>query len=209
VEEIVLDRKTFGALAIESRIRILKALRERRKTQSELASEMQMAVSTISEHIEKLAEAGLIKRMEDGHRWVYYELTPKGEQILSPQKSASVFIFALSVSILMVVLGASAFYNLEPAPVYGGPAMAAAPGGVAPETPGVLSAGAPAAAGGADASKCATCGAENLSQATGNVSGQAHVSDYKTVQNMNPAAALSIGAGVIVLVLALYYWARR
>lgn len=104
MNEIVLDKKTFEALAMESRIRILKALKERRKTQSELSKELALAPSTVSEHLEKMLEAGLIARKKDHHKWIYYELTEKGDHILSPTR-ASVFVFALSLTLFIIFLG--------------------------------------------------------------------------------------------------------
>jgi len=104
MDEIVLDKRTFEALAMESRIKIMKALKERRKTQSELSKEMVLAPSTVSEHLEKMLEAGLIVRKKDHHKWIYYELTDKGQHILSPQKT-SVFVFALSLTLFVVFLG--------------------------------------------------------------------------------------------------------
>ncbi len=101
MDEIVLDRRTFEALAMESRVKILKALKERRKTQSELSKELSLAPSTVSEHLEKMLDAGLIARKKDHHKWIYYELTEKGQHILSPQK-ASVFVFALSLALFLV-----------------------------------------------------------------------------------------------------------
>ena len=103
MDEIVLDKKTFEALAMESRVKILKALKERRKTQSELSKELALAPSTISEHLEKMLEAELVAKKKDHHKWIYYELTEKGQHILSPQK-ASVFVFALSLTIFVVFL---------------------------------------------------------------------------------------------------------
>jgi DNA-binding MarR family transcriptional regulator len=158
---------------------------------------MQMAVSTISEHLDKLAEAGLIRRMDDGHKWVYYELTPKGEQIISPHRSASVFVFALSVSILLVVFGVSSFFGFGLAPAAGTTTVEGAP----QETPKVL-AGAPAAV--AD-SEYAKCGKENISEEAIPSS----CKSYGSAQGMDLTPAASIGAGAIVLALALYYWKRK
>ena len=104
MDEIVLDKRTFEALAMESRIKILKALKERRKTQSELSKELALAPSTVSEHLEKMLDANLIARKKDHHKWIYYELTEKGQHILSPQK-ASVFVFALSLTLFVIFLG--------------------------------------------------------------------------------------------------------
>lgn len=102
MSEIVLDRKTFGALAEETRVKILKSLAERPKMQSELAKEQKLAVSTIAEHLEKLEAANLVRAKRGEHKWVYFSLTPKGEKIVSPEKHTGVFVFALSVSLLMI-----------------------------------------------------------------------------------------------------------
>lgn len=112
MSEIVLDRKTFGALAEETRIKILKALRERPKMQSELAKEQKLAVSTIAEHMGKLEAAGLVRAKRGEHKWVYFRLTQKGEQVVSPEKHTGVFVFALSVSLLMIA--GSLFMMLPP-----------------------------------------------------------------------------------------------
>jgi len=100
--EIVLDKKTFEALAIDTRVNIMKALKERRKTQSEIAKELSLAPSTISEHLEKMLGAGLITKKKDHHKWIYYELTEKGKTIISPQKT-SIFVFALSMTLFAAV----------------------------------------------------------------------------------------------------------
>lgn len=104
-KEIVLDKKTFEALAIDTRVNILKSLKKRNKTASELSKEHKLAVSTVSEHLNKMRKAGLIKRKEDHRKWVYYQLTEKGRSIVSPTDRTSVFVLALSLSLLMIVLG--------------------------------------------------------------------------------------------------------
>lgn len=121
MSEIVLDRKTFGALAEETRIKILKALRERPKMQSELANEQNLAVSTIAEHMEKLEAAGLVRAKRGEHKWVYFALTQKGEQVVSPEKHTGVFVFALSVSLLMIA-GALVMMMLQQTSVAAGTA---------------------------------------------------------------------------------------
>ena len=77
-EKVVLDRKSFEALAVDTRVKILKSLKERRKTLSEIAKEQGMSVSGIKEHLETLEHVGLIEKKDDGHKWKYYELTKKG-----------------------------------------------------------------------------------------------------------------------------------
>lgn len=103
-KEILLDRRTFEALAIDTRVDILKSLKQRNKTASELSKELELAVSTVSEHLDKMKEAGLIERKQDHHKWVYYKLTEKGLNIVAP-RNTSVFVFALSISLFMIVMG--------------------------------------------------------------------------------------------------------
>jgi DNA-binding transcriptional ArsR family regulator len=86
-EKIILDKLSFGALAVDSRVKILKALRERRKTLSELSTELGLSPSSTKEHLEKLVDAALIEKMEEGHKWKYYELTKKGAQLVSPNRN--------------------------------------------------------------------------------------------------------------------------
>ena len=50
--KIVLDRKSFEALAVDSRVRILKSLKEKRKTLSEISKEQGMSLSGVKEHLE-------------------------------------------------------------------------------------------------------------------------------------------------------------
>jgi predicted transcriptional regulator len=100
-DRIVLDRKSFEALAVDSRVKILKSLKERRKTLSELAKEQNMSVSGVKEHLETLEKVGLIEKIDDGHKWKYYELTKKGRDIVAP-KELRVWIL-LSISTLALV----------------------------------------------------------------------------------------------------------
>jgi len=107
-EKIVLDRKSFEALAVDSRIRILKSLKERRKTLSEIASEQEMSVSGIKEHLETLEKVGLILKKDDGHKWKYYELTKKGSDIVAPRE-LRVWIL-LSMSMIALVASMMAIF---------------------------------------------------------------------------------------------------
>ncbi len=133
MDEIVLDKRTFEALAMESRVKIMKALKERRKTQAELSKELSLAPSTISEHLEKMVEATLIARKKDHHKWIYYELTEKGRHILAPEK-ASVFVFALSLTLVVAVFAylfltfmTGSFSAASPASYEGQKVLGAAP----------------------------------------------------------------------------------
>jgi DNA-binding transcriptional ArsR family regulator len=100
-DKIVLDRKSFEALAVDTRVRILKSLKQRRKTLSEIAEEQKMSVSGRKEHLSVLEKVGLIEKFDDGHKWKYYELTKKGREIVGP-KELKVWIL-LSMSTLALI----------------------------------------------------------------------------------------------------------
>ena len=99
-----IDRKTLKALAADTRIDILKNLKVRRKTPSELSKELGLAPSTVIEHLNKLEKANLVKREETGHKWIYYNLTDKGKSLVEPRYPIQ-FIITLSLGIIFVFSG--------------------------------------------------------------------------------------------------------
>lgn len=104
--KIVLDRKSFEALAVDSRVRILKSLKERRKTLSEISKEQKMSLSGVKEHLETLERVGLVEKIDDGHKWKYYELTKKGMDIVAPRELRVWILLSLST----IALVASMFF---------------------------------------------------------------------------------------------------
>jgi len=104
-----IDRKTLKALAADTRLDILKSLGKRRKTPSELSKELNLAPSTIIEHLNRLEEADLIRREETGHKWIYYNLTKKGSSLVKP-KVPTQFIIVLSLCFIVVFAGFVYYY---------------------------------------------------------------------------------------------------
>lgn len=101
--KITLDRETFKALASDTRLDILKTLDGRNLGLNEIARVTSLNKATLHEHLAKLNEAGLIKRTErDGHKWVYYKLTWKGESLLHPENTKIVVLFATTLIALWV-----------------------------------------------------------------------------------------------------------
>jgi DNA-binding transcriptional ArsR family regulator len=101
--KITLDRETFKALASDTRLDILKTLDGRSMGLNEIANVTNLNKATLHEHLAKLNEAGLIKRTErDGHKWVYYKLTWKGESLLHPENTKIVVLFAATFVALWV-----------------------------------------------------------------------------------------------------------
>jgi DNA-binding transcriptional ArsR family regulator len=121
-DRIVLDRKAFEALAAESRVKILKSLKQRRKTLSELSKELGMSVSGTKEHLQNLENAELIIKMDDGHKWKYYELTKKGKEVVGP-KEIRVWIL-LSISSIAFIISIFSLLSLGVAEVQTAPQFA-------------------------------------------------------------------------------------
>ncbi len=111
-DAITLDRKSFEALAADSRVRILKSLANRRKTLSELSQEIGLSNSTMKEHLDVLVSAGLAVQMDEGRKWKYYELTRKGKGIFVPAHREVKVLIMLAISLLLVV---SSFWNFAAA----------------------------------------------------------------------------------------------
>lgn len=127
-DEILVSREMLKAIGADTRISILKALKERQKTQSELAREMKLAAPTILDHMNKLEEAGLIERVpEDRERkWKYYRLTETAEKMLGKKKMSIIMVLASSSFILTA--GLALFYIFAPLLISflaGGPVTAA------------------------------------------------------------------------------------
>ncbi len=81
---VILDEKSFKALSADSRVSILKNLADRRRTLTELSQKLDLGSSTIKEHCEILVGADLIKQVDEGRKWKYYELTRKGRHLIQP-----------------------------------------------------------------------------------------------------------------------------
>ena len=56
--------------------RIIRSLKIRRKTLSELSLELGLSPPTVYEHLRAMEEAGVIRKVDEGRKWKYYELVP-------------------------------------------------------------------------------------------------------------------------------------
>ena len=112
-DKIILDQKSFEALAVNSRVKLLKSLKQRRKTLSELAEEQKMSVSGVKEHLDRLERVGLIQKMDDGHKWKYYQLTKKGSEIIGPREIRVWILLVTAVLALVASMTAMISVNTE------------------------------------------------------------------------------------------------
>ena len=91
-----LDKQSLKALGADTRQHIIKLLSERPYTASELSKLLKKHVTTIAEHLNMLEISGLIEKKEDGHKWIYYKLTPKGERLTKPMFNSWKIMLALA-----------------------------------------------------------------------------------------------------------------
>src|SRR5437016_2831255 len=135
--KITLDQESFKALASDVRVGILKRLDTRRETVTDLSNLLSLSKPTLLEHLEKLQSAGLVKRVDEGRKWIYYELSDKGRKILHPERVAITLVLGLAVALAAIgaflVISASSG-GLGAAPMYN----ASAPAASAPSTFGVF-----------------------------------------------------------------------
>ena len=107
--KVTLDMNTFKALASDTRLDILRALDGKKLSLKDISRATNLNKATLHEHLVKLNEAGLLKRKErEGHKWVYYKLTWKGEGLLHPENTRIVVLFtttflSLFLGIVMLV----------------------------------------------------------------------------------------------------------
>lgn len=113
--KVELDKKALFALASDTRIEILKALQPSRRTTTQLAEELSIDKAAIHRHLKKLEEGGFVTRQED-HGFVYYGLSWKARDIISPGDNTKIIIIfssswlliLASVSLLVLALNSAA-----------------------------------------------------------------------------------------------------
>ncbi|MEK6954480.1 MAG: winged helix-turn-helix domain-containing protein [Candidatus Micrarchaeota archaeon] len=83
----VFDSDIFKTLSSETRVEMLYALQERRKTLSELALQAGISLPGAKQHLALLETKGLVRKMDEGRKWKYYELTDQGKSIIAERFS--------------------------------------------------------------------------------------------------------------------------
>ena len=104
--KLTLDMNTFKALASDTRLDILKALDGKNLSLKDISRITNLNKATLHEHLTKLNEAGLVKKKErEGHKWVYYKLTWKGQGLLHPENTRIVVMFSATfISLFIAVI---------------------------------------------------------------------------------------------------------
>lgn len=87
-----LDKSRIKILASDTRVQILKSLGQRRKMPSELAKELNIASSTVIEHLKQMEKSSFVKKKKSGKKWVYYELTEDGSDLIKPKFQVNILL---------------------------------------------------------------------------------------------------------------------
>jgi DNA-binding transcriptional ArsR family regulator len=104
--KVELDKKALFALASDSRMEILKELQPQRRTVTQLAEALDIDKGAVHRHLKKLEEGGLVTRYED-HGFVYYGLSWKARDIISPGENTKIVItFGVSIVMALSAIGA-------------------------------------------------------------------------------------------------------
>lgn len=118
---VELDKKSLFALASDTRLDILKSLQPMRRTVSQLSETLNIDKAAIFRHLKKMEEGGLVKRYED-HGFVYYGLSWKARDLLSPDENTRIVVL-LSCTWLLVIgavflltLGLATHDSISPQP---------------------------------------------------------------------------------------------
>ena len=101
-ENLIIGNDIIKALSVKTRLDLLELIKEKPMTMSDIAEELSLKPSTVSEHLKKLEMAGLVKREDTNRKWKYYYLTPKAKRILSPFETKVVFTLFASLFLVFV-----------------------------------------------------------------------------------------------------------
>jgi len=101
-EKILIDKETLKAIALDTRLNILKLLSKKKYTLSDISEILGFGNSTVKEHLDILSKAGLIKKEDTERKWKYYSLTFKGKMLIEPREIKVLFAF---ITTLIAAIG--------------------------------------------------------------------------------------------------------
>lgn len=105
----IVDRDVLKVLSADTRMDILKMLKEGDRTPSFVAKKLQKSDSTIVEHLKTLEKVNLVKKTSaPGKKWVFYSLTERGKGIIAGRSRRLVIILSTSIILMMVGIGSMA-----------------------------------------------------------------------------------------------------
>lgn len=121
---VELDKKSLFALASDTRVEILRSLQPMRRTVTQLSDSLGIDKAAVHRHLKKMEEGGLVKRYED-HGFVYYGLSWKARDLMSPNENTRIIImlsltwvFCIAVVFLLILAFTNVGQELVPGSGY-------------------------------------------------------------------------------------------
>ncbi len=103
MKEVKFDNTDFKALSVDTRVKILKLLSNKKYTQSDLAEMLTITVPSVKEHLDFLLKAGFIEKIEEGRKWKYYSVTDKTKSLFNSE----LYKFVITLGIFVILAGIS------------------------------------------------------------------------------------------------------
>jgi len=114
-DELKFDASELKILASDTRVEILKKLKERNYTVSELAKKTGHSKSTLHEHVSRLVDASLVEKADNyTDKWIYYKLTRRGKGLFVDNTKRVVIVLSL---LLLIVGGMQLIYFFNALPL--------------------------------------------------------------------------------------------
>jgi len=106
--KVVLERESLEALASETRVHVLKELRDKQKTITQIARAIAVDKAAVFRHLRKLSDGKLVEK-DTSHSFTYYRLTWRGRAVMFPQETTRIAIMLASSFLILMV----AFFSLN------------------------------------------------------------------------------------------------
>jgi len=105
--KVTLNLNDFKTLASEVRLDILRTLDGKKLSLNEIETATKLHKMTLHEHLSKLVESGFVNKIErEGHKWVYYKLSWKGESLIHPENTKVVVLFSATfITLFFGIIG--------------------------------------------------------------------------------------------------------
>ncbi|MFH1221460.1 MAG: winged helix-turn-helix domain-containing protein [Candidatus Micrarchaeota archaeon] len=113
-DAVVMDQKTFKSLTSDTRVKILKLLRKRNYTLSEVAEQLGISKASAKEHLDVLIDGRLIAHVPSTNIWKYYTLTSDGKKLVGEEGPKRVVVLLATALIGFMLVMYSFFPFVSP-----------------------------------------------------------------------------------------------
>lgn len=140
--EFEFSSKEFKTLSSQTRVDILKILRERKYTLSELSRKLRMSSPSVKEHMDLLRKNGFVEKVDEGRKWKYYALSRKSAVIVGAREGNMLIVLAMAGAAFFAVfytfIGRFAvFLNQMPVAAESAPVLTSGASGAAESAAGI------------------------------------------------------------------------